>query len=66
MLTIARLFMRGALSFDENFTQSPAFDLDGLSDSLGIDFGDNSSMFAVDGECDDLRFSGPGLYGYSL
>ena len=25
-----------------------------------IDYGDNSSMFANDGECDDPRFTGPG------
>ncbi|MBW8783527.1 MAG: hypothetical protein JF593_02620 [Novosphingobium sp.] len=26
-----------------------------------IDFGDDSSEFARDGECDDMRFSGPGM-----
>lgn len=26
-----------------------------------IDFGDNSSTFARDGECDDPRFTGPGV-----
>ncbi len=27
----------------------------------GIDFGDDSSMWANDGECDDPRFVGPGM-----
>lgn len=57
----ARLFMEGGLSFNENFTEQPTLDLAELSDSLGIDFGDNSSVFANDGECDDPRFSGPGM-----
>lgn len=26
-----------------------------------IDFGDDASRFAKDGECDDMRFSGPGM-----
>src|SRR5437868_5932880 len=26
-----------------------------------IDFGDDASKFAKDGECDDKRFSGPGM-----
>ncbi|SFV37429.1 hypothetical protein SAMN05216456_2918 [Devosia crocina] len=29
-------------------------------DSSGIDFGDNSSSYSNDGECDDPRFEGPG------
>jgi len=29
--------------------------------SDGIDFGNDSSMWANDGECDDMRFSGPGM-----
>ncbi len=31
--------------------------------ALAIDFGDNSGTFTYDGECDDLRFSGPGASG---
>lgn len=27
----------------------------------GIDFGDNTSQYALDGECDDPRFRGPGM-----
>ena len=27
----------------------------------GVDFGDDSSKFSKDGECDDKRFSGPGM-----
>ena len=29
-------------------------------DSSGLNFGDNSGIFANDGECDDPRFEGPG------
>ena len=29
--------------------------------SDGIDFGNDSSMWAYDGECDDMRFEGPGM-----
>lgn len=32
-----------------------------LSGEREIDWGDDSSEFARDGECDDLRFEGPGL-----
>ena len=35
-------------------TSSPALRAD------GIEFGDNSSIYANDGECDDPRFNGPG------
>lgn len=61
----ARLFMQGGLNFDENFQEQPVLDLAEVSDSLGIDFGDNSSMFADDGECDDPRFSGPGSAAFT-
>ena len=27
----------------------------------GVDFGDDASKFSKDGECDDKRFSGPGM-----
>ena len=27
----------------------------------GIDFGDDTSLYANDGECDDPRFEGPGM-----
>ena len=30
--------------------------------SAGIDFGDNASPYAHDGECDDRRFEGPGMF----
>ena len=39
-----------------------AFPLSATS-TLAIDFGDNSGTFPFDGECDDLRFSGPGASG---
>lgn len=32
-----------------------------LSGAAEIDWGDDASEFARDGECDDLRFEGPGL-----
>ena len=31
-----------------------------------VDFGDDGSQFAKDGECDDKRFSGPGMTGTPL
>lgn len=31
-----------------------------------IDFGDDASRFAKDGECDDMRFSGPGMTNTTL
>ena len=34
--------------------------------SDGIDFGDDRSMFANDGECDDKRFIGEGMTGTTL
>ena len=34
----------------------------GVSDGAGIDFGDDSSEWANDGECDDTRFTGDDEY----
>ncbi len=31
-----------------------------------VDFGDDASRFARDGECDDMRFSGPGMTDTTL
>lgn len=31
-----------------------------------IDFGDDASQFSKDGECDDMRFSGPGMTSTTL
>jgi hypothetical protein len=31
-----------------------------------IDFGDDASQFSKDGECDDMRFSGPGMTDTTL
>lgn len=36
-----------------------------VADGSGIDFGDNSSLFADDGECDDPRFEGPGAASFT-
>ncbi|GLQ54343.1 hypothetical protein [Devosia nitrariae] len=38
----------------------PAYAAAGPYDSSHIDFGDDSSTYANDGECDDPRFEGPG------
>jgi len=36
------------------------------TDSSGIDFGDDSSQWANDDECDDPRFEGPGVHSILL
>jgi hypothetical protein len=38
----------------------PAYAAAAPHDAKGIDFGDNTSSYADDGECDDPRFEGPG------
>jgi len=38
----------------------PAYAAAGPYDSKGINFGDNTSSYADDGQCDDPRFQGPG------
>lgn len=52
----SRLFLEGALTYID----PAASDIETVVDSSGIDFGDNTSIFADDGECDDPRFQGPG------
>jgi len=44
---------------------APDFDRDSMIALTGIDFGDNSSPFADDGECDDPRFEGPGAASFN-
>lgn len=39
---------------------TPAYAAKAPYDSTGIEFGDNSSAYAQDGQCDDPRFEGPG------
>ena len=39
----------------------PAYAAGAPYDASGIEFGDNSSQWAHDGECDDPRFEGPGV-----
>ncbi|GJM13376.1 MAG: hypothetical protein DHS20C12_17790 [Pseudohongiella sp.] len=51
------LYLEGSLSYVEPDSASTAL----VVDSSGISFGDNSSVFANDGECDDPRFAGPGV-----
>lgn len=53
------LYLAGSLIFvDPDNPDSVSANL--VIDSSGINFGDNSSVFADDGECDDPRFQGPG------
>ena len=39
----------------------PAYAAAAPYDTKGIDFGDNTSDYADDGQCDDPRFEGPGV-----
>ncbi|WP_193337841.1 hypothetical protein [Devosia beringensis] len=45
---------------------SPGYAAGAPYDSSDIDFGDDSSDYAGDDECDDPRFEGPGAAGYQL
>ena len=38
----------------------------GAGACMGVDFGDNTSIYANDGECDDPRFEGPGVASFNL
>lgn len=40
--------------------------LRGIADDGKVDFGDDKGEYAKDGECDDLRFKGPGMTGTAL
>lgn len=40
--------------------------VDDLVDTSGVDFGDDASLFANDGECDDPRFAGDGMTSTTL
>lgn len=61
----SNLYLEGALTYiDPASVDSASVAMD--ADSAGVDFGDNSSMFANDGECDDPRFEGPGAAGFSI
>lgn len=42
------------------------YDRDAMIELTGIDFGDNSGLFADDGECDDPRFEGPGATSFTI
>lgn len=53
------LYLEGALTYIETASVDSAGSAEQV-DSTGVNFGDNSSMFADDGECDDPRFTGPG------
>lgn len=52
----SNLYLEGLLTYVDPDSASPSM----VVNSAGINFGDNSSMFADDGECDDPRFDGPG------
>lgn len=56
----SNLYLAGSLTYIDN-TNSASAAPDVIVDSSGIIFGDNSSIFADDGECDDPRFEGPGV-----
>lgn len=55
------LYLEGSLTFREPGVTEPALP----ADSSGISFGDNSSVYANDGECDDPRFEGPGAAAFN-
>lgn len=38
----------------------------GVADDGTVDYGDDAGEYSNDGECDDLRFTGPGMTGTSL
>nr|WP_314258232.1 hypothetical protein [uncultured Devosia sp.] len=40
--------------------------LRGVADDGTVDFGDDAGDYANDGECDDLRFKGPGMTSTAL
>ena len=50
-----KLALAGPVSGGRNASESPG------ANSGGVDFGDDASKFSKDGECDDKRFSGPGM-----
>ncbi|NKB35310.1 MAG: hypothetical protein GKR91_19605 [Pseudomonadales bacterium] len=56
------LYMEGALTYLENGGQDSSIVQSTVVNNSGIDFGDNTSMFADDGECDDPRFEGQGPF----
>jgi hypothetical protein len=40
--------------------------LRGVADDGTVDFGDDGGSYAKDGECDDMRFTGPGMTATTL
>jgi len=54
----------GALTLRDG--ADPTLGNSGNQDSAGVDFGDDRSMFANDGECDDKRFIGEGMTSTEL
>jgi len=58
------LYLEGSLTYiDPASVDSASVAMD--MDSTSIDFGNDSSLFANDGECDDPRFEGPGAASFS-
>jgi hypothetical protein len=53
--------MAGALTYSDPDTAVS----EAVVDSSAVNFGDNSGMFADDGECDDPRFEGPGAAAFT-
>lgn len=52
----SRLYLEGSITYIDPANE----EVDRIVDSTGIRFGENTSVFADDGECDDPRFEGPG------
>lgn len=59
-----RLYMDGMLTYSEFGSGATATE-SMMVDSSGINFGDNSSIYQNDGECDDPRFQGPGMASFT-
>ena len=51
----------GGRSTDPAATTTPVAAQAPAATAGGVDFGDDASKFSKDGECDDKRFSGPGM-----
>ncbi|MFN7056767.1 S1C family serine protease [Hyphomonas sp.] len=61
----AAAWAAGTITIDPDFDPEAAARAREVIVAGGIDFGDNTSTWANDGECDDPRFEGPGTSGLS-
>ncbi|MEQ8954142.1 MAG: hypothetical protein RL120_08410 [Gammaproteobacteria bacterium] len=55
------LYLEGTLTYVDPDSAGTGL----VVDSAGIEFGDNTGVFADDGECDDPRFEGPGAAAFA-